>query len=154
METEALYLTSKFIGTIIGNDIVSKAINEVSTSIYPLLYGLVGYKDTKLDNLLEKMDIYSQIKTIDSLINNINSNMKTPTLEISMTSLHEIICKIREDLRQIYHKYEIHKEKYLSYYRYINIKNEMNSLKRNKIIMDQRLDLFIKIIQVESNKRK
>ena len=150
MEANTIYYTSKIMGTLISNDIVTKAISEVTLSIYSILFNLIDINHPELDKLLEDMDIKAQIQTLDSMIKNINYKSKTKTIELSLHQLHEIICKIRQDLKLISNKHIQHKTYWISYLQKCDISQEIKSLKKNKSILDKRLDMFMKVLQVEN----
>lgn len=139
--------------TLIGNDIVTKAISEATVSIYSILYSLIDIKHPELDKLLENMDIKAQIQTLDSMLQNVNTNYKSKTMELSLYQLHEIICKLREDLRLISNKHIQHKTYWVSYIYKCDINQEIISLKKNKNILDKRLDMFMKVLQVENTNK-
>ena len=152
MEAEAVIYTGKIVTTLIGNDIVAKAISDVTTNIYNLLYNIVDNRDPVLDKTIEELDIKVQIQTINSMINNITPELKTEAISLSLHHLHDIICKIREDLKIISNILIQHSEKYFSYFRSVDYKRELKELKNHKKILDTRLDLFVKLIKVEESK--
>ena len=57
MESSALYYTGHIVSTLIGNDILTKAISDTAGTIYNILYGLVDVSDKKLDLVMEELDI-------------------------------------------------------------------------------------------------
>lgn len=154
MESSAIIYTGRIMGSIIGNDIVTKAISEVTLSIYNILYNLIDINHPELDKLLETMDIKAQVQTLDSMIRSIDQNNYSKTMEISLHQLHEIICRIRKDLKLISRKHIEHKTYWISYLKKCDISLEMQSLKNNKNILDKRLDMFMKVLQVENTNSK
>ena len=80
-----------------------------------------------------------------------NGTCMSKTLNIGLEQLHEVICFIREDLKQISGNFDYHATKYFSGYRRIDNSVEINNLKKHKKLLDKRLDLFMKIVDIEHN---
>ena len=152
MQAQTLFYTGRFVTKMIGEDLATQAITDVATSIYYLLYGINDINDPHLENILNKIDIKAQLKTIECLINNIDPRLKSHSLETSLFHLHEIIILIREDLKQLSQKYLDHQDKWFRYFRILDIHMEIENLKGHKEILDKRLDMFMKVFQVESIK--
>ena len=154
MESTTLFYTGQLVSTLIGNDILTKAISDTAGTIYNILYGLVDISDKRLDRVMEELDIKENLRIIDSVITSMNGRSASKTVQISLEQLHEIICHIREDLKQIQSNFDYHATKYFSGYRQINNSVQIKNLKKHKQILDQRLDLFIKILNIEHNAPK
>jgi hypothetical protein len=149
MQANTIYYTGQLVSTLIGSDILTKAISDTAGTIYNLLYGLVDNGDPELDRVLEELDVYAQMKCVDSLTQTLDTHSITKTLHVCLEQLHEIICRIREDLRQIQKNMESHRELYFASYRLRNNKEQITNLRRHKHTLDQRMDMLIKVIQIE-----
>ena len=152
MTSTAIIYTGQLMTRMISNEMISAAIIDVASSIYNILYGIDTISDPYLENNLFKIDIKAQLKTIECLIKNIDPRLKSDSLEISLFQLHEIIIKIREDLKQLNQKYLDHKEKWFKHFRTFDTYKEVEILKDHSNILNKRLDLFMKVFQVESIK--
>lgn len=152
MEANTIIYTGQIVSTLIGNDLMTKAISETANTIYNLLYGLVDLQDPVLERAIDELDVRAQIKCVESIIGNLENRNLTKSLNISLEQLHEIICRIREDLKQINQNFRRHSQKYLYYYRRIDNSSEINNLKRHKKILDQRLEMFMKIFTIDNNR--
>jgi hypothetical protein len=152
MSATGIIATGKIVSRLIGNDIVIYAITDVASSIYNILYGIQDINDDILGNFIKQIDIKAQIKTIECLIKNIDPRLKTISLNMSLYQLHEIILMIREDLKNISQKYLEHQMKWFKFVRYLDLQPEFNLLKEHNNILDKRLDMFMKVFQVESIK--
>ena len=152
MQTNTLIYTGRFVSSMIGSSITTSAIADVSQTIYTLLYGLIETNDPLLDKNLEDMDIKAQIKLIDSLLETLDTKICTKPIELALNQLHEIICNIREDLNILNQKYNYHQKKWFYYWRKFDNSKEIKILENHKLILDKRLDMFMKIFQIESQK--
>ena len=150
MQANAIIYTGQIVSTLIGNDILTKAISDTANTIYHLLYGLVDLQDPILDQAIDELDVKAQIKCVESIIGNLDKDRVTRSLNISLEQLHEIICRIREDLKQINQNFTRHQTKYFYYYRRIDNSQEIANLTRHKHILDQRMDMFMKIFTIDN----
>ncbi len=150
MQANAIICTSQFVSNLIGNDILTKAISDTANTIYNLLYGLINIDDPILEMTLESLDVKAQIKCVESMISTLDNKKFNLTINLSLEHLHEIICKIREDLKQINNNFQQHAKKYFYYYRTIDNSIEIENLTRHKKILDQRLDMFMKIFTINN----
>lgn len=150
MEASTLVYTGQILSSLIGNDIMTKAISDSANAIYNLLYGLVEFQDPKLEKTLEELDVKEQVRTVETLIRNLHKQRVSESLNVCLEQLHEIICRIREDLKQISQNMETHKTKWLYTYRRIDNSIQIKNLKKHKSVLDQRLDMFMKVFRVES----
>jgi hypothetical protein len=149
MQANTIYYTGQLVSTLIGSDILTKAISDSAGTIYNLLYGLVDNGDPVLDRILEELDVHAQMKCVDSVTQTLDSKSITPTLHLCLEQLHEIICRIREDLRQIQKNMELHKQCYFSRYRRVSNTEQISNLRRHKGTLDGRMDMLIKVVQIE-----
>ena len=62
--------------------------------------------------------------------------------------LYDIIIDIREDVKIINLKIKNHKNLYFSTWRYLNCSNQLINLKNHIEILDNRLNFFIKALNV------
>ena len=154
METSALMYTGQILSTLIGNDLMTKAISDSANTIYNLLYGLVEFQDPKLERTLEELDVKEQVRTVETLIRNLHKERISESINLCLEQLHEIICRIREDLKQISVNMDNHKTKWLYSYRPVDNNIQIINLKKHKHILDQRLDMFMKVFRVESPRNK
>lgn len=166
MQAATLLTTGQIVSTLIGNDIMTKAISDSASTIYGLLYGFTDITDVELKSLMDNLDIREQVRTVESIlqtmlpqINNKSKNahhagdtysqLPSHPISISLEGLHEIICKIREDLKQIQHNIDEHKKTYMYYITKPNHRTQIHNLKLHKKILQERLDMFMKVLQVE-----
>jgi len=151
MQASALIYTGQIVSTLIGNDIMTKAISDSAGSIYHLLYGFIDISDPLLEKTIDELDVNAQIRSVETMLTQITSDHDSKSIQLSLEQLHEIICRIREDLKQIKENHENHKLKYFYRYRRPDNSLQITNLRKHKQILDQRLDMFMRVVQVESN---
>jgi len=147
-------LGSAAVSALLGRQIMTQAISDASYSIYSSI-GEVFYYTTSVDKVLSELDIGNKIKTMDLLCKDLSSNKlysdeKDSTINFCLDNLHDMIIRIREDLRQISHKIKCHKTKYFNKIRSVDVKEQLNNLKLHSKLLDQRYDLFIKTLNVSN----
>ena len=151
MEPAGMAITSNVISAFIGKQLFSQAITDASYSIYGSLSLVFNYNND-IDDTLTKLDIKDKIKNVDTLINTIKvSNL---VINKSIEGLHEIIILIREDLKQINHKIDEHKQKYWSNRRHLNCSTQLKNIFIHSHILDNRLDYLMKSLNIINFTRK
>lgn len=138
--------TGHVISQFIGKQIVGQAITDASTSIYQSIRSIYN-TNAKIDKVLLELDVKQKIETVESLIHNIQNY--NSTIEHCLTSVHDIILNIKEDLQCIDLKLRRHKKKYWSKWRKCNCSKEVNNLKMHSVIIDKRLDYLLKALEIE-----
>lgn len=147
-------LGSAAVSALLGRQIMTQAISDASYSIYSSI-GEVFYYATSVDKVLAELDIGNKIKTMDLLCKDLSNNKsysdeKDSTINFCLDNLHDMIIRIREDLRQISCKIKSHKTKYFNNFRSVDVKEQLNNLKLHSKLLDQRYDLFIKTLNVSN----
>ena len=154
MQASTLIYTGQIVSTLIGNDIMTKAISDSAGTIYNLLYGFIDISDPLLEQTIDTLDVKEQIRSVETMITQITSHHDSKSVQLSLEQLHEIICRIREDLKQIRDNHTAHRERYFYQYRKPDNSVQIANLRKHKQILDQRLDMFMRVIQVESNQSR
>ena len=126
MEPAGMALTTNVISAFIGRQLFSQAISDASYTIYGSVSDIFSYSN-KVDEVLTQLDIKERVKTVDLLIKDIRQYNQTITNCVS--NLHDIIVLIREDLKQINHIIEEHKQKYFPNWRHLDCKIQLDNLK-------------------------
>ena len=75
MESTTLFYTGQLVSTLIGNDILTKAISDTAGTIYNILYGLVDISDKRLDRVMEELDIKENLRIIFDSLSDIYSRL-------------------------------------------------------------------------------
>ena len=137
------FLTS---GIILTSEIVGKdVISNTTSNIYKSIAGINEFNLGHVNELLEEIDIYKKIEIVESLFSNYNYDLTKKTLNLSLNNLHEISDKINEELEIIKKDIEYNKTLYFSNIRANKYNKNLENLKKHTKILDQRLDLFIKL---------
>ena len=69
-------------------------------------------------------------------------------MEMSLASIHDMIIKIREDLKKINKRIEKHKKKYFASWRSVNCSKELSDLISHCDILDKRFNLLVKAMEI------
>jgi len=138
-------ISSNIISIIIGRQLLSQAISDASNSIYSSLSSIIYY-DNDIDTVLNKLDIKHKIKNVELLLSEIKS--ENVMINRCIEGLYDIIIDIREDVKIINLKIKNHKNLYFSTWRYLNCSNQLINLKNHIEILDNRLNFFIKALNV------
>ena len=147
MEYIGSAITTNIISALLGKQIMNRAISDASGSIYSNISSIFNY-NLQIDDTLNLLDIKEKIKVVEALVNNIDiSNM---IVDRCVTSIHDVILLIREDLKILKLLIEEHKEKYFSKWRRLNYKTNLKNLKIHSNILNTRFDNLLKTIEILS----
>ena len=135
------------IGSFVGKGVVTQAIAETSRGVFNGVSGLMNNEDFYIKYVLEDLDINPKISTINSLMIQIEAKDHiSDTVHICLNNLHDIIDKIHKEIIEIEKEIEIDKTKWFRSFRTPNYIKMVDKLKIHKRIMDERLDLLIKML--------
>jgi hypothetical protein len=148
MATEGIVITGQIVSSIIGKDLVTKAITDSANSIYKLIYGIVDYKDLSIESFIYELDIQNKINIVELLISQIEEHNLSKLVMTSLTGLHDIILNIREDLKQISIIINCHRDKYFNSWRSMDTSVQIKQLSRHVTILNSRLDMLMKILSI------
>ena len=138
-------ITTNVLSALVGRQLMNQAISDASGSIYTNISSIFNY-NLEINDTLNLLDIREKIKTIESLINNIEvSNI---IVDNCITSLHDVILLIREDLKILNILVNKHKEKYFSKWRRLDCKKNLKDLKIHNTMLNSRFDNFIKATNI------
>lgn len=144
---------------ILGRQIVTQAISDASGSIYNSISEIFYYTDY-VDKVLYDLDIGNKIKIMEELCKEItpvlseektqNSHLKHNSVNCCLEQLHDMIVRIREDLKQISLIIKAHKQKWFSSWRSIDVHSQLSSLKIHSILLDKRYILLMNTLNISS----
>lgn len=150
-----LSLASTAATALLGRQILTQAISDASGSIYSSI-GEVFYYTTYVDKSLSKLDIGNKIKIMELMCKDIANVDKhnSESVNYCLENLHDMIIRIREDLKQISYIIKSHKDKYFTAWRSVDVKEQLNNLKMHTSLLDSRYDLLVKTLTITSNLKK
>lgn len=153
METSILISSTSFylISSVFGKTMFVQSISDTSRKILNKIENGITYNND-VDMMYIDTDIVATMNTLNLLIkeiNNINfsSSLKL-TLNEALNNLNNIIIEIHDLLKNIEDKTEVYNTKYISYIKNINLDREINQVKKKNNILEKRLNLLIKILQI------
>ena len=133
-------------GILLSGDIVSKEIVSTTVSnIYKTITGISEYNLEHINELLEELDLYKKIEIVESIFENNKLDISKKTYNIALNNLHEISEKISNELETLKNDIEHYKTLYLKNFRNHNYVKILQNLKRHSKILDNRLDLLLKL---------
>lgn len=142
---------SAIIVDLIGKNIASQALLDTSQKIYNTLFLVYSFDNVIINNKL--YDVESQIKVIESLITDINTNIdintkKFNSIQLCINNINDIINNVHDKLIELHLELEQHKTKWFYSYRTPNYKSHLDKLYNYKLQLDTRLDLLTKILTI------
>lgn len=144
-----LSLGSAAMSALLGRQILSQAITDASCSIYSSV-GEVFHHTGSIDKVLCELDINNKVKTIELLCNQLPKTIKEDTganetaINFCLENLHDMVIRIREDLKQIKSKIDYHNSKWFVSWRSLDARKELSNLKLHTKLLEERYDLFVK----------
>ena len=145
METLGFALTTNVVSTFIGKQILGQAISDASGSIYGSMASIFRYS-SKIDETILKLDIKERLKTINSLTKDIQNY--SDAVEKCLSSVHDVIIEIKQDLKLIESKIKNHKNKYFSGWRKVGCTKELKILNIHSNLLEKRLDYLLKALEI------
>lgn len=142
-------ISADIISVLLGRQIMTQAISDASNTIYQSLTNLVCYSQN-VENVLSDLDIGNKIKILEQLSKILNNyNTSNPLVDMALEHMHDMIIRIREDIKIINKKLENHKNKLFSSWRKVNCRKEVENLKRHSNILDKRIELLFKSLEID-----
>ena len=84
---------------MIGRQILSQAISDASYTTYGSAFDIFYYS-SKVDRVLLSLDVKEKIKTVENVCKILENKEENNVFIInSLESIHDMIIKIREDLK-------------------------------------------------------
>lgn len=131
----------------ITSDLISsEIIKETSKKIYSSLYNINNNNIPIINNIIENLDIQNKIKIVNSLFEENKHKRNNNTQILSLNNLHDISEIIEKELNEIQKQIEYNNSIYLSYFLGYNYSDNLNKLRKHCNILDNRLDLAIKLL--------
>lgn len=136
------------ISALIGRQILTQAISDASYSIYGSITDIYYYS-SRVDKVLISLDVKQKIKMVEDVCKILQNKEKNSELIANcLESIHDMIIKIREDLKNINIRIEKHKFKWLNKWRSIDVSAELLNLKVHCNVLDKRYSLMSKSIKM------
>ena len=141
---------TRVVASIVEKQIASQAISEASTIIYTTIANMFYYED--VDKVIIELDVVQKIKTLEDVCKMLTKENafknKNNIINTCLDSIHDMIIKIREDLKKINIKLEKHKKRYFSSWRSPRVSKELKDLKLHCSILDQRYLLLVNSVRL------
>ena len=150
MESSILISSTSFylISRVFGKTMFIQSISDTSRKILNIIESGLCNHNYELEHMYEDTDIKATLSTLESLVKEISDYNSTQSLNVALNNLNTIIIEIHDLLYAIETKNKNHKEKYLNKFRSLNLYNDIEIIKRRNNILEKRLNLLIKILQI------
>jgi hypothetical protein len=128
--------------------------SETTKGMLNKIWDIINENHPDTIEVIAPFDIISKVKLIETIIRDVNDEIKVQnteipkSMELSIQQLNDIIDKIHKNLNNIKDGIEYHKTLWFSSFRSIGYLEEVEKLKKNNVILDTRLDQLIKIIML------
>jgi hypothetical protein len=142
----ASLVTGSIVGTLVGNEVLTSTIRNSTASIYSGLSSLMINPNFYFKNVLEELDIEAKLKVITKFIDNIKESTLQEHNKIALNSIYTIIHKIEAEITEINKEIDEHSKKWFNTFRSCNYTTQIENLKKHVKIMDNRFDLYMKIV--------
>lgn len=128
----------------------AEVVSNTMKNIHDAINGIHENDVPHIIELLEKLDLKKKIEITQSLFKE-NKNVKNDTLKIALNNLHEITIKIKKELEEINNDIEYSKTLYFQSFRTMPYVEKLDKLKNHNDLLDNRLDLTIKLLSSNKN---
>jgi hypothetical protein len=140
----------------ITTDLLVKALSMTSSNIYYLTKNLLSSSNSKmisikeLEELEKELDLLETIKIYESWIIELNIKKKelieqSPTIRMSIESIHNSLEDLHQILKQIEIRVARHHTRWFNGWRKQNFIKEIGELKLKKKILDNRFNILQQI---------
>lgn len=145
-----------FINSVTPYVFVSKSILQVLHSGIANTLSLIRSISTisnlpsidPINEFLIKSDLLVKLEIIDLLLIDIKNKDLKPVQIRCLNKISDLVENIKNLLNNTKIKINIHSEKYFSYYRGLDLNEELNKLKDYTLLLDTRIDLLHKLLKL------
>ena len=143
-------LETLVISSILGREFISHTIGEATKSAYLGIGELLSNDNFQFKEILERLDIKLKIEIINDLFEKNKEVKVSKSVNTCFDNLNSIIKKINEEIKNINKEIEIHETKWFKNFRINNVLIKIENLKRHSSILDNRLNMLIKLLNMRS----
>lgn len=132
-------------------------VSETSKSIFNKIWDILSESRHHKLQINIELDIESKVKLIESIIRDINEEIKmhnlipTKSLELALLQMKDIIDRIHLNFVEIRFGIQYYDSLWFKHFRTATYLEHIELLKKNNIILDARLDNLVKIIMLFKN---
>ena len=143
-------MIESIIGTMIGREVFSQTISKSTSGLYVEIDNLIHCTEYDFIALLEKLDINTKHEVSTLLIKEYEeiNTIFTDSCKKCINSLIDIIDKITKEIIDIQNEIKEHNLKWFHKWRSNTYDNKIQNLITHNTILENRLNLFIKLIQL------
>jgi len=100
-----------------------------------------------VQSTLDELDLQVVLEIIEALVKEIPEN-SSEAVSLCIKNIERCITKIHTLLQEINKEITYHKTKWFSSWRSLHVDNSLNQLRRQKGVLDHRIDLLMKVMAI------
>ena len=135
---------------LVGGKIFSNIINDTSVKVVNIVETALVHNHTDVHELFTELDLDVRLAVINSLIKNIKKEHSNETVNICLKSLYDVITNINKITHEIDDIIEQHKQKYFSGWRQIDVDSQIDQVRKQSDLLENRFSLLINIVNIEN----
>lgn len=139
------------VSSLLGREVISKSIGEATKKTYDNISLLLQNDEFIFKNVLEELDIKVKINIINKLIAEFDKKFLSDVVHQCLVNLHEIVEKINLEIESIKNESTKYNNLWFKYLYTNPTINLINNLKKHTFIMDQRLEMLVKVLNIRHN---
>ena len=134
----------------INKDVILKTINKTCSSILILLNYFINNDDNiiEIKNKLTELDLQNKINIITLMIEENIDKYNKKSINLSFLYIKESLELLNNELNELKDNIESHNKSYISYIKKFNSSTYIDNIINNNYILDNRLELLLKIIVI------
>ena len=102
-----------------------------------------------INNFLTSADLIAKLEIIDLLLKDLNNKQLKDSQLVCLDKIATLIEKIKNSLIDINSKINNHCNKYLYYYRSLDLSADLICLQNDTFLLNNRIDLFLKLLRID-----
>lgn len=138
----------------VGTDLIFNAVRSTSCGIINGMNYIYSSDKSGISHLkfeLDKIDLLIKVNIVDSFIHELDNTKISNSVKSSLISVENILFKLKKEIDDITNLIKDHNEKWFAYWRYLDYTAYLENIKIHNNILDKRLDLLLKLLQVDQN---
>lgn len=135
---------------ITGIASVSKSfLTHMIYDSYDLIKDTAAHNNPYLQEIINDMDLHADFKVIGALLEEISDDKTNKAVGICLKNVSDMVQEIKSELEAIKQEIIEHEARWFAGWRTPNYEKNIKNLIKHKKILDNRVDLLIKLLRVE-----
>ena len=134
-------------GTMCSKLLVVNSLGTIQ-SIHGIYSYLINSTHTNITDFLEQIDIKEKIVILEVLLEEFKNKDNKKSVKIAVGSIGHCIQDINKNMTELKERIEYHNTVYFNYWRTMYCDDLIEKIKKNNLLLDQRIDLLTKIYNI------